>query len=385
MNIRRFFSKLSVRTALFVTALMAVLLICLNVFVLRSGEAIFNDVYKRFTNQESERPPERIPFVTPYGIQWLILRHIPEGEPLTPREHFTNRFEVSLALFGIGALIGAVGIGLLTSRTITRPLAKVGKGMEKLHESKYALRLEESESDEVNGIIKEFNHLAAELQRVEELRKNVISDASHELRTPLASLMAQLEGIEDGVLPMDTARVQSLRQQADRLHQLTEKLQDYAYFRSQSIKLRKERVSLLELVHRVASDFSDALSHKQTRLVISIPEELTLDADPLLLERIIVNVIDNAIRYAGAKTITIAAAENYLRISDDGIGIPEQHLSDIFERFFRVEKSRSRETGGMGLGLSIVKEIVEAHGWQIVARKPDNGIGVEFMISFHSA
>ncbi len=384
MKFRRWFNTISVRTTILVTALMVVMLAIVNIIVVKSGETVFTDVYHTFT-QQGGALPDRIPFNGPYGAYEFIFNHVPRGEPMTPREHFSERFQSSLMLVGLGALIGAIGIGFATSRTITRPLNKVRRGMQKLHESNYTLRLDESESEEVNGIIREFNNLAAELQRIEELRKNVISDASHELRTPLAGLMAQLEGIDDGVLQPDKERIKMLRQQVDRLSQLTDGLQDYAYFRSQTAKLQLGEVIVSEVLKHVAMDFEGALKEKHIELLASIPEKLTLQADQLLLERVLSNLIDNAIRYSKATHIKVAADSNSIRIADDGVGIPAEHLQNVFERFFRMDKSRSRETGGMGLGLSIVKEIVEAHGWQIGARKSDSGNGVEFVITLHSA
>jgi signal transduction histidine kinase len=284
----------------------------------------------------------------------------------------------------LAALACAIGIGYLISRTIAKPLDKLSDGLKKLRQSHYQLRLPgDSGSEEFNEIVKEFNSLAAELQRVEELRKNLISDASHELRTPLASLQAQLEGVQDGILKMDPDRIKLLQTQVARLHELTNGLQDYAYYRSQSIKIEKKPVLVRAFVVKIISAYSSRLEEKKIAVKLDIPERLTIDADSALLERIFNNLIENAIRYSQAAQVTINASEKQIIFSDNGIGIPPEHLNNIFERFFRLDKSRSRSTGGMGLGLSITKEIVEAHGWRIQAQAPADGHGVEFVIDIN--
>ncbi|MFH1236429.1 MAG: ATP-binding protein, partial [Parcubacteria group bacterium] len=222
-------------------------------------------------------------------------------------------------------------------------------------------------------------------QRVEELRKNLVSDASHELRTPLASLLAQLEGIQDGVLKMDPDRIQLLKAQVARLQELIDGLQDYAFFRSQSIKIQKVPIIVLAFVSKIISTYTSQFAEKKITVKLDISNHLIINADPTLLERVFDNLIENAIRYSQATLVMISATEKHIIFSDNGVGIPPEHLQNIFERFFRVDKSRSRSTGGMGLGLSITKEIVEVHGWHIHAQVPVNGHGVEFVVTLHQA
>ncbi|MDD5567154.1 MAG: ATP-binding protein, partial [Patescibacteria group bacterium] len=320
------------------------------------------------------------PLIGPFNDQDFPFRPYSDQRELTPPEHFKNKFQLSLLLIGLIALLGAVGIAFLISKIITRPLNKLGTGLKKLRASHYKLRLEENNSEEFNTLIKEFNGLAAELERAEELRKNLISDTSHELKTPLASLVAQLEGIEDGVLTLDQERVKLLREQVARLYELTEGLQDYASLRSHFIKPQFKNLRLKEVLDKTMEQFKDRLADKKIAVRVNMSDDYALTADPSLLTRVFTNLLDNAIRYSQAKNIMIAATKEQITVADDGVGIPEQHLQDVFERFFRLEKSRNRKTGGLGLGLAIIREIIESHGWKIHARIPENNQGVEFVI-----
>lgn len=379
MKLNKLFNKVSIKVALVITILVVILFVLLNFLVIKRGETVFNDVYHTFI-QRGVRPPERVPYENP-SWQFFPFQQPGTGTPLTPGEHFRFRFESALLLIGLAALLGAIGIGWFTSRIVSKPLKKLAAGMKKLRESHYHLRLEEKDSEEFNILIREFNSLAAELQRVEELRKNLISDTSHELRTPLASLTAQLEGIDDGVITLDKERVKLLRAEVSRLSEMTDGLQDYARLRSQVIKPERQNIKLKEILDKIIVQHKKSLEDKKIAVHLNLAADYSLTADPKLLERVFTNLFENAIRYSQAKNITVTANQEQIIFADDGVGIPAQHLQDIFERFFRLEKSRSRATGGLGLGLSIVKEIIEAHGWKITARIPASNKGVEFVIN----
>lgn len=381
MKISKYLNKISFKVALVVTVLVVGLFVLINFFVVSRGERVFNDVY-HIIGIQGQLPPEDKPFFAPSQNYGLPFFQPSVGMNLTPREHFKTRFQSSLLLIGLVALIGIVLIGLLISRVVARPLNKLGAGMKKLRQSHYKLHLEEDEPEEFNSLIREFNSLADELNRTEELRKNLISDTSHELKTPLASLMAQLEGIDDGVITVDKERIKLLREQVSRLHELVEGLQDYARLRSHTLQPQLKNFHLKEIVNKIIGQYKNNLAEKKISIQLKFPDDHALTADPALIERVFVNLFDNAIRYSQAKNITITADQEQIIFADDGVGIPQEHLQDIFERFFRLEKSRSRATGGLGLGLSIVKEIIQAHGWKIAARIPESNKGVEFVISF---
>jgi len=379
MKLNKHFNKISIKVALVVVLLVVILFVSLDFLVINRGERAFKDVYG-FITVRGGLPSQDEPFMAPEPENNFPFGFLVPNRQMTPPEHFTTRFQSSMIIIGLAALLGAVGIGFLIARIVSRPLNKLGTGMKKLRDSHYKFQLEEDDSEEFNALIKEFNSLASELHRVEELRKNLISDTSHELRTPLSSLMAQLEGMEDGVITLDKERVKLLREQVDRLSELVEELQDYASLRSQTIKPQIKEFMFKEMINSVVEQFKNSLTEKKIAVHLNFSDDYKITADEKLIERVFANLFDNSIRYSKAENININADQEQITFSDDGVGIPEAHLNDIFERFFRLEKSRSRETSGLGLGLSIVREIIEAHGFKIKARIPENKKGLEFTI-----
>ncbi|MFA5051910.1 MAG: ATP-binding protein [Patescibacteria group bacterium] len=377
-----YLNKTSVKVALTITVLMVVLFVLMDILVIYRGQSTFNDIYQFIEARGGNIPRDDVPFFAPAPSRSFPFVIQGPNRALTVSQHFTARFQASMIIIGIIALLGVAGIGYLTFRIIKRPLNKLSNGLKTLRDSHYTRRLKEDESEEFNAVIREFNSLAAELQRVEELRRNLITDASHELRTPLASLQAQLEGIQDGVLKIDPERLALLQTQVARLHELTNGMQDYAYLRSQALRLQRTATHLRELVDKITASFKEKIQHNKITVHNDVPADYTIDADPALLERIFNNLMENSIRYSQATHITVSASGKNFSFSDNGVGIPPEHLHNIFERFFRLDKSRSRASGGMGLGLSIVKEIVEAHGWHIQAETPADGHGVEFRVTF---
>ncbi|MDD5039877.1 MAG: ATP-binding protein [Patescibacteria group bacterium] len=385
MKFRNIINKISVKVALVVTLLIASLIVILNFIVIDRGLSAFHDVYSIVISSDSAFPNEDDPFIVPPQRQPFGYSVPVDVQKISPREHFKSLFQSSLLLIGAIALLGAFGIGFLTSRIVARPLNKLGAGMKKLRENHYQQRLEENDSEEFNKLIQEFNSLATELQRDEELRKNLISDTSHELKTPLAGLSAQLEGIQDGVLVLDADRVKLLREQVARLTELTEGLQDYASLRSSIIKPQKKNFHLKQVIGTIVREHKQSLDEHGMAVHTEIDESYVLTADQRLMERVFTNLFENAIRYSHGKNITVSADASRITLADDGVGIPPEHLKDIFERFFRLEKSRNRKTGGLGLGLAIVREIVEAHGWKIFAEVPATGRGISFVIALTPA
>ncbi|MFA6909205.1 MAG: HAMP domain-containing sensor histidine kinase [Patescibacteria group bacterium] len=374
----RFFNTISFKIALVVSMLVVVLMVVLNFVVVNRGERVFSDVYTVIRDKGGAFSIDE-PIYFPGGYSAPFNEPL-RGAVVSPRDQFKHRFQYSLFLIGAGAFVGAVGIGLLASWIVARPLNTLQSGLKKLRQSNYKLRLQDDHSNEFAAIMSEFNSLASDLQRTEELRKNLISDTSHELKTPITVLAAQLEGIDDGVLTLDKERIGMLRQQVQRLQDMTEGLQEYARLRSQALSPHVTNFRLAKLIEKITLQFEPRLNEKKIVVTTDISDEYTVSADESLVERIFVNLFDNTLRYADARAVHISTHADEIIFSDDGVGIPQMHQHDIFERFFRLEKSRNRSTGGLGLGLAIVKEIVEVHGWKIHARTPENQKGVEFVI-----
>ncbi|CAN5120015.1 hypothetical protein BH11PAT4_BH11PAT4_0230 [soil metagenome] len=292
-----------------------------------------------------------------------------------PREFFKRQFQGVLFWVTMVGIFISMTLGyLLAYLFVSRPLQRLRTAVEKLKKRELHPELDPTGVKEFDELIEDFNGLAGELGRVELLRQNLISDTSHELKTPLSALKLQLEGIKDGVVPMDATRAGVLLDQVDRLSDLTERLQDYARLRSRAATLQKKTVSMAKVVTAVLAEHEVAL--KKAGIVVEqvVDEKLTYQADRLLLTQLVSNLASNAIAHAGATNLVITATTEQFSVRDNGKGVPKEVLGDLFERFFRVQQSRHRSEGGLGLGLAIVQEITHAHGWKVWAENANPGL-----------
>ncbi|MDP9111730.1 MAG: cell wall metabolism sensor histidine kinase WalK [Candidatus Eremiobacteraeota bacterium] len=225
---------------------------------------------------------------------------------------------------------------------------------------------------EVNGVVV-FADDQTDLVRLDRARKEFLSNVSHELRTPLSSIKLMLETVIES--PDDEAADLFLPQvlaQVDRLAQLVQQLLEHARAESGQLRLHLRDIDLEEVAHPIVASFEPQASHKGVHLELQAMRPVRLEADPDRLAQIFVNLVDNALRHTpagGSVTMEIDAegGEAILRVRDTGVGIPYRDLPHVFERFYVVDRSRTRESGGAGLGLSIVKGIVDAHGGTISA------------------
>lgn len=273
---------------------------------------------------------------------------------------------------------GPLILGYLVARYVTKPLKQFNDAIASIKQSDYQVELKPTGIREFDRVFLEFNDLIGRLRKEEELRKDLISDTSHELNTPLAAMTSQLTAMQESVLPVTKSRIRMLAQQTGRLSELVAQLNEYTRARSM-VTETKEDIHLHKFCIDVRESFNTQLQQQGMRLDIKIAPRYVLLANRHSLERIINNLLQNALRYSGGKTITIAAANKQLTISDNGQGVPSESLPYLFERFYRVDASRSRETGGLGLGLAIVRELVHRQGWQIHAE--DNKPGLKVVVT----
>ena len=219
-------------------------------------------------------------------------------------------------------------------------------------------------------------HDLTRLKQLEGARQEFVANVSHELRTPLSLIKGYVETLLEGARNDPEVAVkflQTIDRNAERLRLLIEDLLSISELESGRVKLNLQQVELRPLVSKVLSELGSRASARQVRLVSSVPE-VSARADAARLEQVLVNLVDNAIKYGragGAVTVTAQHAEDQqieVCVQDDGPGIPPESLDRIFERFYRVDKARSRDQGGTGLGLSIVKHIVQNHGGRVWVR-----------------
>ena len=263
----------------------------------------------------------------------------------------------------------ALAVALYLALTLSRPLRRIRAGAEAMGAGLLDTRVEEGGDDEIGAVARALNQLAETLQREEELRKESVADLAHELRTPVNGLLGRIEAAQDGVLADDAANLSAMHDEAVRLTRLLDDLSSLAEAEQPGLLLTIEPVDLAALAAVQLEAFGEAL--RERGISVSSDLHVTIVAgDPRRLEQIVTNLLSNALRYTdagGRVTLTVRRQgdDAVLEVADTGIGIPAADMPNVFTRFWRGEKSRSRATGGAGIGLAIVHELVRAHGGQI--------------------
>jgi signal transduction histidine kinase len=282
-----------------------------------------------------------------------------------------------------GSLIAIVVAILMTffmSRRILAPVKALTITANLLGKGDFSQRVLVEGKDEVSELSRTFNSMAANLEQAEKLRRNMVADIAHELRTPLSNLQGYLEAIRDGVVEPDTDIIISLSEDAQILSRLVNDLQELSLAEAGELKLNRQREDITRLLNKAVSAVQAQATAKSISTSIDIGEKiLEVNIDSQRISQILGNLLDNALAHTPeGGNITVSARERgkwvEIAIADTGEGIPEEDLANIFERFYRVDKSRTRATGGSGLGLTITKRLIEAHGGTInVESKPGKG------------
>ncbi len=308
--------------------------------------------------------------------------------PESAEEHFLDRINRSLLLTGLIAAVIALAVGLVLTRLITNPVQALTHGAHKIAEGNLAHRVSVQTKDELGELGHSFNAMAASLEEAEQERKRIIADIAHELRTPLTIIEGTVVGIEDRVFEPDSARLGVIKEQVALLTRLTSDLRELSLAESGQLKLELAPTDLVDLVRRKAMQFESQAAEKGVHVATELPpSEQRANVDSGRIEQVLANLLSNAIRHTpSGGTITVSvgpgtaasgapnARSVLISVADTGEGIAPEHIPHLFERFYRVETSRSRSGGGAGLGLAIVKRMVEAHGGRVwVESQPGKG------------
>ncbi|MFD0590321.1 sensor histidine kinase [Paenibacillus sp. GCM10027627] len=284
-----------------------------------------------------------------------------------------------------GSITLAVIVGYYVAKRISRPLLDVKRVAERMKDGDWDARAEAKGDDELAQLGASLNKLAEQLQRQEKLRVAMTEDIAHELRTPLATLKSHMRALEDGVWDPTPERIHTCYEEIERLTDLVAELEDLTYVESPGFQLDLRNGLLEDVVQRAEELVSSAFREKRVELRLRLQPGVRLEMDQHRMMQILVNLLSNALKFTpSGGDVWIEAREEgryvLLTVRDSGAGIPAEDLPNIFERFYRAEKSRNRETGGSGLGLTIVKQLVTAHGGTIRA---DSGSGgTAFYIRF---
>ena len=321
-----------------------------------------------------------------------FLLSIPPGwGQLQPQEQsFLD--QVNRALLLAGALAGALSIllGLGLSRVLTAPLARLTAAARRIASGDLSQRVPETGGAEMAALGQAFNQMAADLEKAEELRRNMMADVAHELRNPLSVLQGNLRAILDEVYPLEQAEIAALYDETRLLNRLVDDLRELALAEAGQLRLERGPVAPTDVVNRATEAARAQAAARGIVLQTDLPENLPLvNVDPQRIEQVLGNLLSNALAHtpSGGEVVVTArarASEVEVSVRDTGEGIPAEHLPYIFERFYRADRSRSRATGGTGLGLAIARQLVEAHGGRIEVES-EVGRGTQFTFTLPAA
>lgn len=298
---------------------------------------------------------------------------------------FRASFNEALTYAALAAMIVAIALSLFFSRSVIAPVRAMSLASQRIADGRYDERVRVNGTDELAQLALYFNQMAEKLNQIESMRRRLIGDVSHELRTPLTAIKGSMEGLMDGVLPATNETYQQIHTEADRLNRLVDDLQELSRVEARAYQLDIRPVDVSTLARTVTKRLAPHSESKRISLDLELAPDLArVLADEDRAVQVLTNLTGNALQYTpegGRITISAKRIDNEVQISvsDTGVGIPPEHLSHIFDRFYRVDKSRSRQSGGgSGIGLTIARALVEAHGGRIWAESAGEGQGSTF-------
>ena len=300
-----------------------------------------------------------------------------------PLTQFTERVNRSLIVAGLVAGVVGIILVLLLSRRILGSIGGLTAAARRLGSGDLSSRVHVKGSDEIAELGHAFNAMADAVEDSERQRRSMVADVAHELRTPLSNIQGHIEAMQDGLLQPDAATLDTVHQQTLYLNRLVSDLRLLAETEAQELRLQLEYEPIADFAARVADSFRPRAEAQSVRLDTNLPDGLPLlNLDRLRIEQAMGNLVDNAIRHTppgGTVTISALRYDDGVRVvvADTGPGIPSDALPHVFDRLYRVDPSRDRATGGAGLGLTITRRLVEAHGGTVWAESRE-GVGSRF-------
>jgi len=320
------------------------------------------------------------------GDYYQMLAERYHVTPVDAHRLFIAAIHRDLIWGAVSALALTLLLTYLLTRWVLRPLFQLTAVTRKVADGNYSERVNVVSRYEVGQLVEAFNHMADNLEKIERLRKNMVADIAHELRTPLTNLRGYLEGLSDAVIRPSRETFRMLEQEVLRLVNLVEDLQQLARADAARAFLDRQDLSLHELLGQIMDLYRPNFQEKEIGVGWCLDpgsEMVTADRDKLL--QAIRNLADNAWKYTprgGSVTISTLRGKDGIKtiFANSGSVIAEKDLPYLFERFFRADRSRSRDAGGAGIGLAIVKELIEAHGGMVGAESDESGTRVWFTL-----
>ena len=307
-----------------------------------------------------------------------VARHLDQA--------FNDAVLLALGIAIAAATLTAAAVSWFLSVRIVRPIGRLAAAAERIALGSYGERVPVTGSDELAVLASAFNDMAAALESAELRRRQLLNDVAHELRTPLATIEGYLEGVRDGVVPATPETWSVLETESARLRRLVDDLQKVSRAEERQLDLRIRPVSPTAIVEGAVHAAEPAYASKGVRLEAVVPDSLpALAVDPDRIGEVLGNLLDNALRHTPSGGGVRVQAERRgdaveLTVADTGRGIASEHLDRVFERFYRVDSGRTRDSGGSGIGLAIARALVEAHGGGIRAESEGPGRGSRFVV-----
>lgn len=305
--------------------------------------------------------------------------------------HFrTAVTEATLIALSAASLI-AVAISALISRRVISPVRDMMRASGQIAQGNYSRRVSLpanrplADLDEMGQLAYGFNQMAAQLEESDALRRQLIGDVTHELITPLTVIKGSMEGLIDGVLPPEPATFQQIAHDAARLQRLVTDLQELSRVEAGAYELHLQPVNLGTLMSNIANHLRRQFEDKGVQLQVHLPPGLLMvEIDPDRISQVLINLIGNALQYTPTDGRVDVSAQRkndgvLFIVADTGAGVAAEQIPHLFTRFYRVDKSRARASGGSGIGLTIARYLVEAHGGRIWAESRGVGQGSQFM------
>ena len=326
-------------------------------------------------------------------LVWIAIDTLAAGYFVTLMEKYNISPKPAHAMFvdaihryllwaSLAAVILSVILSFLMMRRVLAPLTHMNAITREIAAGNFALRVPATTEDEVGQLARAFNRMSQSLEKIENLRRNLMIDVAHELRTPLTNIRGYLEALNDGVLPPSSQTFSMLQDETLRIVQLVEDVLQLAKADAAHDNLRVDNIDVGELIRNIGHTYSYVFHERNIHVHMEVPPEpVVVSADRNRLARVFRNLADNAARYTphgGDVMVRVEPGSETIRLcySNPVEGLTEKDLPHIFERFYRGEKSRSRQHGGAGIGLAIVKELVEAHKGSIDAELQEDHLHI---------
>ncbi len=304
-------------------------------------------------------------------------------------EVFLRQVQTALIWAGALAALLALALGVLVSRLLTAPLARLTRAAEAIAGGDLSQQVQVEGNDEIAALSRAFNEMSASLAAAETARKNMLADISHELRTPLTVIQGDLQAILDGVYPLEMAQVAGLYDETRLLTRLVEDLHDLALADAGQLRLQREPVDLAAVARAAVAQFAPVAEAAGVQLTLEIAATPTVTGDADRLAQVLRNLLSNALRHTpagGAITVRVArtADRAQVAVADTGTGIAAEDLPHVFDRFYRGAGKDGRRGKGAGLGLAIAQKLVAAHGGEIAVASAA-GHGATFTVTLPAA